>query len=130
MSFKFSKTSLFRLNTCDEKLQKVFNKVIEIYDFSVLEGYRSEELQTEYFLKGLSKIEYPNSKHNEYPSKAIDIAPWPINWNDRESFIYLAGIVKGVSQSMGIPLRWGGDWDSDNDLKDQNFMDLVHFELK
>ena len=29
----------------------------------------------------------------------------------------------------GIPLRWGGDRDSDTDLHDQNFMDPVYFEL-
>jgi hypothetical protein len=31
---------------------------------------------------------------------------------------------------MGIGLRWGGDWDSDKDFSDQNFDDLVHWELK
>ena len=35
-----------------------------------------------------------------------------------------------VAQDLDIPIRWGGDWDSDNNLNDQNFMDLVHFELK
>ena len=31
---------------------------------------------------------------------------------------------------MGIDLIWGGDWDGDTDLNDNNFDDLVHFELK
>jgi peptidoglycan L-alanyl-D-glutamate endopeptidase CwlK len=26
-------------------------------------------------------------------------------------------------------IRWGGDWDMDNDLSDNTFNDLVHFEL-
>jgi hypothetical protein len=30
---------------------------------------------------------------------------------------------------MEVKLRWGGDWDSDKDTKDQNFNDLPHFEL-
>ena len=29
----------------------------------------------------------------------------------------------------GIPLRWGGDWDVDTELKDNDFDDLPHFEL-
>ena len=39
------------------------------------------------------------------------------------------GFVKGVASQKGIKIRWGGDWDSDNDLHDQNFIDLPHFEL-
>ncbi len=60
---------------------------------------------------------------------AVDIAPYPIDWKDHKRFYYLAGIVKGVASQMGIKVRWGGDWDSDNDLNDQSFMDLGHFEI-
>ena len=63
------------------------------------------------------------------PSLAIDAAPSPIDWNDRERFFYFAGVVKGVAEEMGIKIRWGGDWDGDNDFDDQTFDDLVHFEL-
>jgi hypothetical protein len=31
---------------------------------------------------------------------------------------------------MGIKIRWGGDWDMDTETKDNNFDDLVHFEIK
>ena len=34
----------------------------------------------------------------------------------------------GVAAAEGIKIRWGGDWDRDNDLADQSFNDLVHFE--
>ena len=37
--------------------------------------------------------------------------------------------VRGVAYKMGVEIRWGGDWDGDFDLKDQTFMDLVHFEI-
>ena len=30
---------------------------------------------------------------------------------------------------MNIKIRWGGDWDSDNIMKDQTFNDLPHFEI-
>ena len=26
-------------------------------------------------------------------------------------------------------IRWGGDWDSDGEIKDNNFDDLVHIEI-
>ena len=35
----------------------------------------------------------------------------------------------GVGASMGVAIRWGGDWDKDNELKDNGFDDLMHFEL-
>ena len=38
--------------------------------------------------------------------------------------------VMGVAKQMNLPIRWGGDWDMDNDLDDSNFLDLVHFEIK
>ncbi len=31
-------------------------------------------------------------------------------------FYFFAGIVKGIAWELGIGVRWGGDWDSDNDL--------------
>jgi peptidoglycan L-alanyl-D-glutamate endopeptidase CwlK len=30
---------------------------------------------------------------------------------------------------MGIAVRWGGDWDHDGKSKDEQFLDLGHFEL-
>jgi len=35
----------------------------------------------------------------------------------------------GTAQSLGYPLRWGGDWDGDTETNDNRFDDLVHFEL-
>ena len=43
---------------------------------------------------------------------------------------YFAGFVKGIALMLGIPIRWGGDWNGNNDLKDNNFDDLPHFELR
>jgi len=63
------------------------------------------------------------------PARAVDVVPYPIDWDDREGFYAFGGFVKGVASQKGIKIRWGGDWDSDNDLHDQNFIDLPHFEL-
>lgn len=127
--YKFSKTSLERLSTCHVDLQKLFNEVIKHYDCTIVCGHRSKEEQNLAFKKGNSKLQYPKSKHNVYPSVAVDVAPYPIDWNDMSRFYHFGGYVLGVADILNIKLRWGGDWDSDNDLKDQTFMDLVHFEL-
>ena len=68
-----------------------------------------------------------NSKH--LTGKAVDVAPYPIDWNDRERFTYFAGYVMGIAAKMGIKLRWGGDWDRDHNLKENSFDDLPHFEI-
>ncbi len=126
---KFSKTSAARLATCHPDLAKVFTRVLQICDCSIICGHRNKEEQNAAFTEGKSQVQYPNGKHNTLPSRAVDVAPYPINWNDRERFSYFAGLVIGVGASMGIAIRWGGDWDGDFDIKDNNFDDLVHFEL-
>ncbi len=129
----FGKESLKELSTCDIKLKLIFNEVIRNFDCSVIQGLRGKQEQDEYFRIGKSKVKWPTGKHNSAIknglSSAADVAPYPINWNDRERFYYFAGYVKGKADLLGVKIRWGGDWDSDNDLHDQTFMDLVHFEL-
>ena len=45
-------------------------------------------------------------------------------------FYDFGGYVVGAAYRLGIPLRWGGDWDRDHDVfDDQRFQDLVHFEI-
>lgn len=127
--YKFGKTSNKRLGTLCLPLQHILNTAIRCIDFSILEGHRNKLTQNKYYREGKSKLQYPLSKHNSYPSHAVDIAPYPINWEDRDRFAYLAGVIKGTAHSLGYKIRWGGDWDNDNDFKDNNFDDLVHFEL-
>ena len=127
--------SLARLDTCHEDMQTVFRVVIDYLDHSVLEGHRPEEKQTKAFLTGRSKVQWPNSKHNSVPSMAVDAAPYPIDWDDRERFTCFAGMVtlcahmlyaQGLIEHL---VRWGGDWDRDTEVKDNSFDDLPHFEL-
>lgn len=126
---KFSSSSIANLISADKRLQQVMTEVIKHYDCTILQGHRGQAQQDEYYFKGLSKLRWPDSKHNIYPSLAIDIAPYPLDWNDNVAFYYMAGLIKGVASTMGIALRWGGDWDSDTDFHDQTFFDLVHFEI-
>ena len=127
---KFGKRSKERLATCDERLQKVFNEVINYVDCSVLEGHRGEREQNKYFAEGKSKVQYPLGRHNAKPSRAIDVVPYPIDWNDRERFHLFAGFVLGIAYSMDISLRWGGDWNQNFEVDDNNFDDFPHFEIR
>jgi len=126
---KFSKTSLNRLYSCHQDIQKICFKAITIFDFSVLCGYRNKRDQTKAYKQKKSQLQYPNSKHNIVPSIAIDLAPYPIDWEDNNRFIYLAGHLMGIALELNIQLRWGGNWKKDNNLKNNGFNDYAHFEL-
>lgn len=127
---KFSEASKRELASCHPDLQRVLNEAIKHIDFTVLEGHRGEEEQNAAHAAGRSKLKFPQSNHNLKPSQAVDIAPYPIDWQDWRRFDFLAGYVKGIASQMGVELRWGGDWDSDNEMADQTFHDLPHFELR
>ncbi len=129
----FSTRSLAVLQTCDEKLQIVFNEVIEWVDCTILEGARSDEAQLEAFRAGRSQLKPGQSKHNvttDRPlSRAVDVAPYPIRWDDHRRFYLFAGFVIGTAAQLGIMVRCGADWDGDFEVRDQSFHDLPHFEL-
>ena len=127
---RFGKRSISRLKTCDQKLQELFYEVVKHFDCSIIEGHRGEERQNKAFADGNSKVKYPNGKHNQNPSIAVDVAPYPIDWSDRDRFHYFGGFVLGVAKEMGMNIRWGGDWNQDTQTKDNKFDDLVHFEIK
>ena len=127
---RFGKRSISRLKTCDQKLQELFYEVVKHFDCSIIEGNRGEERQNKAFADGKSKVKYPNGKHNKFPSVAVDVAPYPIDWTDRDRFHYFGGFVLGVAKEMGMNIRWGGDWNQDTHTKDNKFDDLVHFEIK
>ncbi len=135
---KYSQESLAQLATADLLLQRLFKTVILYRDNTILEGHRGQELQHKYFAEGKSKKDWPDGEHNKLPSNAVDSVPYPIDWdkvnkNDRwainEMYLY-AGLVLGIAAMLGIPVRWGGDWDGDGAITDQQFHDLPHFELR
>lgn len=129
----FSNSSIANLAECHPKLQRVFNEVIKHWDCTIIDGGRTMQEQIKNVQRGVSKT--LNSKHlikEDGFSHATDVGPYPINWNDPVYALecrFFAGFVLGIATSMGIKLRYGGDWDSDKDLNDQTFNDLVHFEL-
>jgi len=126
---KYSTSSRQKLLQCDERLQKVFTIVLETIDHTIITGHRDGNTQNEMYRTGKSQLKFPYSKHNSSPSNAVDAAPYPIDWKDRERATLFAGFVLGVAKANGINIRWGGDWNQDWQVKDNNFDDLFHYEL-
>ena len=136
---KFGRKSRERLETCHPDLQTLFNAVIEEIDCSVICGHRNKEDQDKAVALGHSKANYPKGKHNSNPSNAIDVAPYPVDWDDLQRFYYFAGwvmakakILKNVGE-ISHNIRWGGNWRGfENgviDFKKNTFNDLPHFEV-
>lgn len=131
---KFSQTSLNQLATCDERLQKIANEAIKIFDFVVVEGHRGEEAQNAAYAKGFSKLPWPLGNHNKSPSIAMDCAPFPIDWSSQsraiERFVFMQGIFYAVAQQLNIPIRQGIDWNRNHDMRDEHGLhDYPHIEI-
>ena len=123
---KFGKRSKERLRGVDTRLVNVLNELVKIMDVTIIEGLRSEQRQEKLLEQGSTKTKF--SKHIE--GKAVDLAPYPIDWEDRDRFHYMGGMIRGIAKQLNIPVRWGGDWDGDGETKDNKFDDLVHVEIR
>lgn len=131
--FSFSQQSLDNLAECDPQLQELFNEVIKYFDCSVICGFRNEKDQHEAFLEGFSETDWPDSKHNSTPSKAVDVVPYYSDRISREkaaNHYFFAGFVKAVALLKGIKIRCGADWNGDNDTTNQALKDPCHFEVE
>ena len=145
--YSFGRKSKERLDTCHQDIQAILKEVIKYYDFSVLEGIRSDERQLQLFNDGKSKLDgiTIKSKHQDKGdgvSMAVDIMPYKKGTNafsgaisDKYRFYFLMGMVRMISAQMfdeGLithKVRFGLDWDSDDRFDDQSFNDLPHFEI-
>lgn len=125
---RFGAASLEKLKTVHPDLQLVLLESIKVVDFTILEGFRNKELQNLYFEQGKSKLRWPYGKHNKTPSEAVDVAPYPIDWQDERRFIRLLSFIQGVGAGKGIKIRIGGDWNSDF-IFNEDFHDWPHLEL-
>jgi peptidoglycan L-alanyl-D-glutamate endopeptidase CwlK len=136
--YNFGKSSMEKLKTCHEDIQKVFNEVIRVskIDIGISEGNRSKEMQKHYFETGKSKVKV--SKHESIPSEAVDVFAY-VNGKanyDIHNLAYIAGLVDAVSARLYMlkeiehKIRWGGNWNGDGEIiTDQAFDDLPHFEV-
>jgi peptidoglycan LD-endopeptidase CwlK len=119
MAYKLGIRSLQNLSGVHPDLVAVVKRAIQIteVDFTVIEGIRSRERQKQLVAKGASKT--MNSRH--ITGHAVDMVPWPIDWDDLERFEIMADAMKQAAEELDIPIVWGGDW--------KTFYDAPHFEL-
>ena len=103
---KFSERSLKRLASCDPRLQRIAHELIKEMDVVVLEGHRGQKAQNDAFRRGTSKLRWPNSKHNKKPSRAMDCAPYPVNWKARARFVEMRDRMKKIAARLGIKVRF------------------------
>ena len=129
----YGKKSSDILSACHPNLIRVMRTVVRVCDNSIRSGYRGEEEQNRLYAAGKSQRRWPDSKHNNSPSLAVDILPYPFykeDWKDWSKFSYLAGHVMEVAHLFDIPVTWGGDWSHNNIFTDEKFRDMMHFELR
>ena len=150
--FVLSKLSLGRLNGVDANLVKVVQRAIEItpQDFMVVEGVRTKEqcyidygkgrtvaqctakgVPAQYAQPKLAKVTWLNnplsSKH--VTGKAVDLVPYPVDWNDLTKFDQVAKAMFAAADELGVSIRWGADWDNDGNYREKGEYDSPHFEL-
>ena len=134
----FGTRSQRELSTCRPEIVETLEIVVKEFDITVLEGRRSWERQRELLAQdppattvgaGESKHNPPEEGDTTWLSDAVDCAPHPIDWKDAKRFIYMAGLIIGVGRALGHDFRWGGNWDEDQIIiDDQDFDDLPHIE--
>lgn len=138
---KWSTSSQNKLNECDPNIIIFANEVLRVHDCSVIWGYRDEDTQNEFFHAKKSTKKFPYSKHNRYPSDAIDLAPYVpalggITW-DTEYSLYFCGLALGIADQLYFnnkieyPIRAGVNWSTNRqqNFKTNKFRDTYHFEI-
>lgn len=125
MTFKFGKKSTERLKECDLRLQTLCEKMLSRSDFdmTVTCGHRTKEEQEKAFNEGKSKAHFGQSKHNSYPSKAVDIVPYPINWDTKDiRWWKMVALAYDTARHLGIKIRCGAFF--------TGLADFPHIELE
>jgi len=137
--YKLSARSLSRLEGVHPDLVRIVKRAIEItrQDFSVLEGVRTPERQAELYAQGRTKpgqivtwtMTSNHFKQADGFGHAVDLVPYPLDWNDLKAFDAIAMAMFDAADELGLKLRWGADWDQDGNLREKGESDSPHFEL-
>lgn len=159
MTIILGSRSLTRLASCHPDIQRVVKRAAANAsadeDFTVLEGVRTREQMMVNYGKGrtaaqcvakgveasyaqpkAAKVTWLNNpfasahaKQADGYSHAVDLVPWPIDWNDLARFDRMAELVLAAAKQEGVGLRWGADWDADGKPRERGEGDSPHFEL-
>lgn len=133
MAFHFGSRSLRALQGVHPDLVQVAERALAIspVDFTVIQGLRTREQQRRAVASGNSWTMH--SRH--LTGHAIDVVPWVdgrIDWMDLQKFDQLHKAFFAAAKELGVPLRWGGDWNENGNYHDElrrGSYDGGHFEL-
>lgn len=151
-TFNLGERSRSRLVGVHPDLVRVVELAITLteQDFVVLEGVRTVARQHALYGQGRSPAECAakgvDPKHskpgmkrvtwtlnsNHFAGRAVDLAPWPIDWEGPVKFPKFDAIAKAMNAAadqLGVPIRWGADWDDDGKAREHDETDNPHFEL-
>lgn len=127
MTMVFSQQSIDRLQGVHPKLMAVAEQALSygILDMTILPdgGVRTLDREKEMVAGGHS--ETLDSMHIVQPDgfgHAIDIAPFPVDFQNVTEFIVMATLMFRAAMELSIEIEWGGHWKS--------FKDYSHFQLK
>lgn len=149
MTYIFSRKSVARLEGVHPKLVAVVYEALKVMnewdvagvattDFMVLEGVRTPERQMELYAQGRTapgpvvtwtKVSNHFKNKNTGFGHAVDLAPYPLDWNDTRRFDLLSRAMFTAADRLNIPIRWGADWDRDGNIRERGETDSPHFEL-
>lgn len=118
---KFSHISLERLNTCHPDLRRIALEAIDVVDFAIVCGHRTDADQQKAYESGHSLKKPGESKHNYSPSRAFDFVPYPVDWSDATRFRTVAHVMATIAYRYDIKIRLGVNFPT--------FKDLGHIEL-
>jgi peptidoglycan L-alanyl-D-glutamate endopeptidase CwlK len=124
-------------------------------DFKVIEGVRTDQqcyinygkgrtaaqcaakgVPAVHAAPGLPKVTWLsdplNSKHRKQKDgfgHAVDLIPYPVDWNNLKRFDALAKLVLEAAKLEKVSLRWGADWNQNGRPREKGETDSPHFEL-
>lgn len=137
--YMLGEKSLNRLQGVHPNLITVVKRAITIteQDFMVLEGVRTLKRQAELYAQGRTApgqiVTWTmRSRHFVQPDgygHAVDLVPWPVDWNTPTKFDAIAAAVFSAAQELGVTVRWGADWDGDGNPRERGESDSPHWEL-
>lgn len=148
MSYSLSNRSLSALKGVHPDLQKVVKRAILFtgQDFLVVQGVRTKEQMWENYGKGrtvaqctvkgvpaiyakpsLAKVTWLSNPlmsnhrvHADGFGHAVDLCPYPVDWNDLTKFAKIVDAMKRAALMEGVRITAGADWSTP---------DRPHFEL-
>ena len=102
---RFGKKSKERLGSCEKDLQLLFNEVVRYFDCTVTQGHRKVAEQEKLYKEGKTKVKY--GKHNYYPSIAVDVTPYPVDYENTDRHYYFQYMGNGSGAMEKYPFLGG-----------------------